>query len=59
LKQEKIESVMEKPFPFVAAQSKLEEISRAINKDNDAVLVRDMLGTVHIITKYDVIEAIG
>jgi hypothetical protein len=22
-------------------------------------LVRDMLGTVHIITKYDVIEAIG
>jgi cystathionine beta-synthase len=59
LKQQKIETVMEKPFPFVAAQSKLEEISRAINKDNDAVLVRDMLGTVHIITKYDVIEAIG
>ncbi|MEZ5172650.1 MAG: pyridoxal-phosphate dependent enzyme [Bacteroidia bacterium] len=59
LKQEKVGAVMEKPFPFVEAQSKLEDISRAINKDNDAVLVRDMLGAVHIITKYDVIEAIG
>lgn len=59
LKQENVGSVMEKPFPFVEAQSKLEDISRAINKDNDAVLVRDMLGAVHIITKYDVIEAIG
>ena len=50
---------MEKPFPFVDAKASLEEISKSINKDNDAVLVKDMLGAVHIITKYDIIEAIS
>lgn len=59
LKQAKVEQVMQNAFPFVSPQAKLEEISKSINKDNDAVLVRDMLGAVHIITKYDIIEAIG
>ncbi len=59
LKQAKVEALMEKPFPFVDAKASLEEISKSINKDNEAVLVRDMLGAVHIITKYDIIEAIG
>lgn len=59
LKQAKVEQVMQNSFPFVSPQAKLEEISKSINKDNDAVLVRDMLGAVHIITKYDIIEAIG
>ena len=59
LKQAKVEVLMEKPFPFVDSKASLEEISKSINKDNEAVLVRDMLGAVHIITKYDIIEAIG
>jgi len=59
LKQAKVEQVMQNAFPFVSPQAKLEEISKSINKENDAVLVRDMLGAVHIITKYDIIEAIG
>lgn len=50
---------MQKPFPFVAPQASLEEVSLLINRENDAVLVRDMLSEVHIITKYDIIEAIG
>lgn len=59
LKQAKVEVLMEKPFPFVDAKATLEEISKSINKDNEAVLVKDMLGAVHIITKYDIIEAIS
>lgn len=59
LKQAKVEVLMEKPFPFVDAKASLEEISKSINKDNEAVLVKDMLGSVHIITKYDIIEAIS
>jgi cystathionine beta-synthase len=43
----------------VPANAKLEDISKQINRENDAVMVRDMLGKVHIITKYDIIEALG
>lgn len=59
LKQAKVEVLMQKKFPFVNAQAKLDEISKSINRENEAVLVKDMLGAVHIITKYDIIEAIG
>lgn len=54
-----VEQLMQKPFPFVPANAKLEDISKQINRENDAVMVRDMLGKVHIITKYDIIEALG
>ena len=59
LKQSKVKEVMQKTFPFVNPQAKLEEVSKQINRENEAVLVRDMLGAVHIITKYDIIEALG
>lgn len=54
-----VEQLMQKPYPFVPANAKLEDISKQINRENDAVMVRDMLGKVHIITKYDIIEALG
>lgn len=59
LRQATVEQLMQKPYPFVPAAARIEEISKAIHRDNDAVLVRDMLGRVHIITKYDIIEALG
>jgi cystathionine beta-synthase len=59
LKQARVSDLMQKSFPFVNPQSKLEEVSKQINRENEAVLVRDMLGAVHIITKYDIIEALG
>lgn len=59
LRQATVEQLMQKPYPFVPASARIEEISKAIHRDNDAVLVRDMLGRVHIITKYDIIEALG
>ncbi|MFN4122521.1 MAG: pyridoxal-phosphate dependent enzyme [Flavobacteriales bacterium] len=59
LKGEKIRAIMQTPFPFVSAQAPLEEVTRLINRENSAVLVKDMLGDVHIITKFDIIESIG
>lgn len=59
LRQATVGQLMQKPYPFVPASARIEEISAAINRDNDAVLVRDMLGRVHIITKYDIIEALA
>jgi len=59
LREANVETLMQKPYPFVAASARIEDISKEIHRDNDAVLVRDMLGKVHIITKYDIIEALA
>lgn len=59
LKQGKVETVMQAPFPFVDPQARLDEVSKKINKENSAVMVRDWGGNIHIITKYDVIQAIA
>ncbi|RME19055.1 MAG: cystathionine beta-synthase, partial [Bacteroidetes bacterium] len=47
------------PFPVIDITASIDEIAQLINKDNNAVLTRDMLGDYHIITKYDIIQAIG
>lgn len=59
LKQGEVSAVMQAPFPMVDPQDTLEEVSKKINKENSAVLMRDWGGNMHIITKYDVIQAIG
>ena len=59
LKQKQVAEVMSPCFPFVHPQSSMEDVSKMITKDNAAVLVRDFMGQVHIITKQDLIEAIS
>ncbi len=54
-----VEAAMEAPFPTVGADASIEHVSKLITKDNTAVLVRDLGGNVHIITKQDIIESIG
>jgi len=49
--------VMDKPMLFVAPDSTLDVLSSHLNKDNKAVLVRDALEKVHIITQHDVLKA--
>ncbi len=53
-----IKEVMGKPFPIVKATTPVEEVSKLINKDNQAVLVELENGKYHIITKHDVISSI-
>jgi len=53
-----IKDVMGKPFPIVKANTSIEEVSKLINKDNQAVLVELENGKHHIITKHDVISSI-
>ena len=59
LKSNTIESVMQAPFPFVEIHTSMEEISKKINRENSAVLVKESSGNIHIITKHDIIRAIG
>ncbi|OYU94160.1 MAG: cystathionine beta-synthase [Bacteroidetes bacterium B1(2017)] len=59
IKAKKVKEVMSAPFPFVQPDAAMEEVSRMITKDNAAVMVKDLMGDVHIITRQDVIEAIS
>jgi cystathionine beta-synthase len=59
IKTEKIESVMEKAFPLVAFDTPVEKLGTLINKENGAVLAKDESGNYHIITKYDVLQALA
>ncbi len=53
-----VKEVMKEAFPFVNGNDPLEKVSSMINRENQAVLVRDAAGNDHIITKYDIIDAI-
>lgn len=53
-----IREVMGAAYPIVNKNTKVEEVSKLITKENNAVLVDLENGKYHIITKYDIINAI-
>jgi cystathionine beta-synthase len=59
LKSKKIAEVLEKPYPVVGFDTPVERLSSLINRENGAVLGKDDSGNYHIVTKYDVIHALG
>ena len=59
IKTEKVEQVIERPFPIVEFDTPIEKLRTLINKENGAVLSKDEAGNLHIVTKYDVIQALG
>ena len=59
IKTEKVDQVMEKAFPIVEFETPIEKLRTLINKENGAVLSKDEAGNLHIVTKYDVIQALG
>lgn len=58
IKNEKVVDVIEKPYPIVDINMSVEKISSLINKDTGAVLGKDETGTYHIVTKYDILQAL-
>jgi len=54
-----VSKIMQPPYPIVAFSESIEKLSSMINKQNSALLVMDMGGNWHIITKQDVIRAIA
>ena len=59
IKNKKISDVLEPSYPVVAFDTPVERLSSLINKENGAVLSKDDSGNYHIVTKYDVIQALG
>ena len=53
-----IKEIMGKPYPIVKKMTTLEDVSKLITNENDAVIVDLENGNHHIITKYDIISAI-
>jgi cystathionine beta-synthase len=58
-KSKMVAEVMAPCFPFVSPEASMEEVSKLITKENAAVLLKDLMGDVHIITRQDLIEAIA
>lgn len=59
LQQKQVGEIMDKPMLFVAPDSTLDVLSSLLNKDNKALLVRDVNENVHIITQHDVLKAMS
>jgi cystathionine beta-synthase len=59
VKNQDVKSIMQAAFPIVGEKAPIEEVSKLITRDNNAVLMKDMGGNVHIITKHDIIEAVA
>ncbi len=53
-----VHEIMGKPYPVVKAGTSIEEVSKLITKNNQAVLIELENGKYHIITKYDIINSI-
>ncbi|WP_291117863.1 pyridoxal-phosphate dependent enzyme [Flavobacterium sp. UBA6135] len=54
-----IKEIMGKPYPIVHENTPIEEVSKLISKDNQAVLVEMANKKYHIITKHDIISSIN
>jgi cystathionine beta-synthase len=59
LKDAPVKEVMQHAFPEVSMDTPIEKLAVYINKENGAVLTKDDSGSYHIVTKYDVIQALG
>lgn len=59
LKSKTVNELMQPPFPMVNEQAPMEDISKMITKENNAVLMTDLGGDIHIITKHDLIQGIS
>jgi len=59
IKNEKVESVMEKAYPVVPFDTPVERLSNLISKETGAVLSKDDSGNYHIVTKYDIIQSLA
>ncbi len=54
-----VADVKEAAMPIVDMDTPLDRLSHYINKDNGAILAKDDSGQHHILTKYDIINALS
>lgn len=52
-----VETIMGAAFPTVSPDLAFSQLNHYINKTTPAVLVKDTAGTLHVVTNYDIIQA--
>lgn len=53
-----VDAIMDEAFPEVAIDTPISQLRKYVNKKIPAVMVRDKAGARHIITQYDIIQAV-
>lgn len=53
-----VETIMGPPFPQVEMDMPTSQLNKYINKSTPAVLAKDTAGTLHVVTNYDIIQAL-
>ena len=53
-----VEVIMGKPLPVVDEELPFRNLSKYLNKEIQAVMAKDKIGNLHILTQYDVIQAV-
>ena len=56
--ESKIEKIMESAFPMVEIDLPCKQLSKYFSKKTPAVIAKDKAGIMHILTQYDVIQAV-
>lgn len=56
--EEKVAAIMGSPFPVVSTDLPFSQLSKYVDRTIPAVIARDKAGALHIITKYDIIQAV-
>ncbi len=56
--EHKVEEVMDATFPIVQDYLPVKQLNRYISKKIPAVMVKDKSGAMHVLTKYDIIQAV-
>ena len=55
----KVQDIMQAPFPFVNKDASMDEISKLIDKNNNAVMIKIDEDNTQIITQHDIISALA
>ena len=59
LRDAPISSIMGAVFPIVKSGTQIDELCKLINKSTPAVLIESESGSMHIVTRYDIISAMS
>ena len=58
-REKAVSAVMAAPFPMVDFDTPCDAIKTLLGRENAAVMTKDPLGVTHIVTKYDIIQALN
>jgi len=56
--EKKVETIMDNAFPVVQEDMPYRQLTQFISKKVNAVIAKDKTGALHVLTKYDIIQAV-